>query len=1068
VAQEFKICKECGQINPGGSRYCLECGTPFEKTPPPQIEERPAEERRIVSVLFADLSGFTSYSERVDVEEVKALAHEAGERLGEIVKRYGGVVDKIIGDAVMAVFGAPVSHEDDPERAVRAALDMQSYVTEHSETFAQLPLTIGINSGEAMYAPIGGQHTVIGDTVNTAARLQTAASKGEVLVGQSTYLATSDVIEYETCTPITAKNKAEPVPAWKAINVKGAETQSVVRSAPLLGRAAEFDRLWELWERSRTERRPYLATVIGHPGLGKTRLLNEVTNKLGHAAAVYWGRCLPYGEGITYWPIIEILKDAAEIRHDDDPDSVSRKLGGFLEGLGIDDLDQLRTIAASLSNLVAAPTTPRGTFRTEKISQPELHWGIRRMLQLESQKRPLALVVEDLHWAEPTLLELLVFLLEEPATAPMLILGSARPEIKDSAPPILTIDRWRRVVELQALSDRDSEALLTELVGAAGLPEGTVGAVLVMAGGNPLFLEETVRMLADMHLDRERLADEVEAGEVPVPNNLQALIGARLDMLPRSERALAQNASVVGGQFWLGAIRHLDGVRDVEMGLDALQARDIVHEEETSSVAGEREYAFKHMLIRDVAYSRLPKAKRAGLHERCGDWIAQLPGGDEFIEIVAYHLEQACRLAQEVKKSDIQPPILQAVEALRRAAEKAENREGTKEADRYYGRALELVGDRWPETSTDLRYRKASMAVALGDFERATEAMNEVADLAFRVDRPDLRCLALLMLAHLGIFSGKGAEAHEHLVEAEKIAEQTGEAKLRIRAALEFATYREHYEGALDAAAQQLRSAVAAAEEAGDLFLRTLSRLRLGTLLINMGKLADAEQELERCVELGRGQGSVREEARATYFLSLVKSYRSGIDEAEKLAEQSLEWLQRSADRSVQLQNLKSLGQFALEKQDYVAAEARLKEALPLAMETGGWIVCEIERYLAEALSWQGRAQEAREAATSARQCSGGDYLYARAAVAMAEAFAFMAEGDGEGARKAFAEAIPPLEQQGFALELGEALVSYGRMLRHLEDESGAKEQLEAAREIFARVEADARVASIEKELAAA
>lgn len=810
MKEEFRLCQECGQINPGGSKFCLECGTRFETAPQVQLEDRPTEERRVVTVLFADLSGFTSYSEQVDMEQVKALAHEAGEKLGEIVERYGGVVDKIIGDAVMAVFGAPVSHEDDPERAVRAALDMQAYVTEHSETFARLPLTIGINSGEAMYAPIGGHYTVIGDTVNTAARLQTAAAKGEVLVGQTTYSATSNVIDYEMCTPITAKNKAEPVPAWKATEVKGAKSKGLVRSAPLLGRAAEFDRLWELWERSRTEHHPYLATVIGNPGLGKTRLLTELTAKLGDAASVYWGRCLSYGEGITYWPIIEILKEASDIRSDDTPESVSAKLGIFLEGLGIDDLDQLRTIAASLSNLVAAPTTPRGTFQTEKISQPELHWGIRRMLQLHSQRRPLVLVVEDLHWAEPTLLDLLVFLLEDAATAPILILGTARPEIKDSAAPILTVDKSRRVVELQALSDRDSESLLTELVGAAGLPEGTVGAVLAIAGGNPLFLEETVRMLADMHLDRESIGDEVKSGDFPVPNSLQALIGARLDMLPGSERTLAQTASVVGSQFWLGAVNHLERVQDPEDGLDGLEARDIVHEQETSTITGEREYLFKHMLLRDVAYSRLPKSRRAGLHGRCGDWISQLPGGDEFIEIVAYHLEQACRLAHEVKRADIQPPILPAVNALSRAAEKAENREGTREANRFYTRAIELVGDRLPETAAELRLNRTRTLSALGQVQDARDQLLEVADAASGFGRLDLRCRALLSVASIDLAQGRYADARVRLAEGEDLALQLKDRRLQVGASFGVAALRAD-EGEIQAAAKGLEESVSIA-----------------------------------------------------------------------------------------------------------------------------------------------------------------------------------------------------------------------------------------------------------------
>ncbi len=369
-------CPSCGTLNAARAKFCNECGTKLaplvdipaadgRATMEAMLEAEEAAvrshpgERRVVSVLFADLSGFTSFSERSDPEEVRALADEAAGRLGEIVVRYGGTVDKIIGDCVMAMFGAPTSHEDDPERAVRAALDMQDYVNEHSEKFAGLPLRIGVNTGETMYAPVGpgGQYTVIGDTVNVAARLQSAAAKGEILVGKPTYQAAAEAIELEAVAPIRAKGKEEPVPAFRAVRVKGGQVKRKAARTPLIGRGVEFDRLWELWEKARTERRPYLAVILGEPGMGKSRLLAEVTARLSGAAAVHWGRCLPYGEGITYWPVVELVKEAAGILVSDGPQEMSAKLGSLLESLGTDDVDELRTMASALANLVGVPTS---------------------------------------------------------------------------------------------------------------------------------------------------------------------------------------------------------------------------------------------------------------------------------------------------------------------------------------------------------------------------------------------------------------------------------------------------------------------------------------------------------------------------------------------------------------------------------------------------------------------------------------------------------------------------------------------------------------------------------------
>ncbi|MFN2545606.1 MAG: adenylate/guanylate cyclase domain-containing protein [Actinomycetota bacterium] len=1044
-------CPACTSPNEPGERFCGDCGTALG---PVVTESDPGqsatEERRLVTVLFADLSGFTAFSERSDPEEVRQLADEAAGRLGEIVHRYGGTVDKIIGDCVMAVFGAPDSHEDDPERAVRAAIDMQQYVREHRDKFAGLPLRIGVNTGETIYAPVGpgGQHTVLGDTVNTAARLQSGAAKGETLIGEPTFAAVARSIDLEPVPPLTAKGKEEPVPAWRAVAVKGAPPEKATTSAPLIGRGQEFGRLWELWERALTERRPYLATLLGIPGIGKSRLLGEFATRVEDTASVYTGRCLSYGEGITYWPLIEMVRDAAGILHTDDPASMSSKLGGFLERLGIDDRDQLRTMASALAILVEVPVTPRGTYSVGEITQAELHWGVRRVFQLLSGQHPIVLVFEDLHWAEPTLLELLAYLLDTD-DAPMLLLGSARPELKDSGAGIMTASWNRRVIELEALAAEESKALLGELVGMVELSDEQAAALLHAAGGNPLFLEETVRMLADSALAGESEPERV----VPVPQSLQSLLGSRLDQLNDTERRLALHASVVGQVFWPGAIRHLESTADdIDLGLEALEVRDFVHEHESSSVAGEREFAFKHALVRDVAYSRLPKAQRAELHIRCAEWIDALPGpADEFIEIVAYHLQESCSLARQLKRTAITPPVRRAAEALKRAAQKAERREGVREADRFYARALDVVGAEHQELATELRLRRGATLVALGDLTEARTELTEVASKAEALGDPDIHCDALLWLTYVEWQQGRYGEAKRSMGEAEPLVPLVRDRRLEVRAHFELAALVAWAEGDNDAARQHLRSALHLADEIEDRGLRIEGHMRLGALLFNVGELAEAEGEFAEAVRVAGELGSHRDEARSISMLGFVKYYRGDVDEAERLAQRALEWRERGSDSHLEVQNMRALAKYALARGNPKEAERLLLEVLPLATETGGWMVGEVYLYLTRALVELGELGRAEEALAAAGTSIPDEDAYALAAVWLAEASLATARGDEKVARKRYEAALEALAKQQLLTDEGETRVEYARALRRFGDDDGSRAQLQTAREIFTR-----------------
>src|SRR5438477_3077073 len=538
-------------------------------------------ERKVVTVLFADLVGFTARSEQLDPEDVEAILRPYHERLRYELERFGGTVEKFIGDAVMALFGAPLAHEDDPERAVRAALAIRDAIAEMNEADARLGLNlrIGVNTGEALVVlsarPSEGEGMAAGDVVNTAARLQANAPVNGILVGEATYRATAHAIDYEDTAPIQAKGKAQPVAVWIVARARPGASRRQISRTPLVGRTEQLATLGQMWERVVAEGRPALVTVLGMPGVGKSRLLAEFTEQLPAVRRTYSGRCLPYGQGITYWPITEIIKDAAGILVSDEPAAVSQKLGTLIEALPTSDADELRTIASALANLVGQATTARGRYTVTQIGRGELHWGIRRVFELFAKDRPVVLTFEDLHWAEPTLLQLLAFILEG-AQAPVLLLATARPELADARPAILAAAEDRRAIHLGPLDAAESQTLLARLLGEREIPPGATERLLTAAGGNALFLEEMMRMLAESgHL----------GGEVPalaIPTNLSALIGARLDALPAGERRTAQHSSVVGGVFWSSAVAKLEeGDADVHGNLAALGRRDLVQERET-------------------------------------------------------------------------------------------------------------------------------------------------------------------------------------------------------------------------------------------------------------------------------------------------------------------------------------------------------------------------------------------------------------------------------------------------------------------------------------------------------
>jgi class 3 adenylate cyclase/tetratricopeptide (TPR) repeat protein len=1071
------FCTACGTENPPQARFCLSCGTALVEAPPPTP---PSEERKVITAIFVDLVGSTARSEQLDPEDVKALVAPYHARVRAELERHGGTFEKFSGDAVLALFGSPKAHEDDPERSIRAGLAVRNAIAELNaeDEWLDLHIRIGIHTGEALVMlgarPSEGEWSAAGDVLNTAARIQSAAPEDGILVGRATYLATKNAFEFREAEPVQAKGKSEAVAVWEVVAARDDSDARPRDETPLVGREAELAELASFCDELLDERRAGIATIVGSPGIGKSRLLLELVRRLEERCDVHWGKCLSYGEGITYWPVTEIFKSAAGILQSDDRETIAARLDGFLESLPTEDVDELRTIASALSNLIGIPTTPRGTYATSEISQAELHWGIRRALQLLAAEQPTAMVIEDLHWAEPTLLELISYIAADEVDAPLALVCSARPELDDVSPGFLGSEGRRRTVELRTLGADQAATLLADLTGDPALAATPFASALIAnAGGNPLFLEETVRMLREEGLiDLERWTSD-ETGELPVPTSVQGLISSRLDRLASQEKQLAHHASVVGAVFWAGAIAHL-GVQDGKPpddprpGLAELERRDFVAHQADTTVAGDEEYAFKHILTRDVAYGQVPKGRRAQLHLRFSDWVTVLPGSaDEFVEIVAWHLEQACKLSREVARRPIEPPIRQAADALANAARRAERRESLREARRYYTRALDVLHDEHTELRGEFRLRRADILMMLGELKEACEELEEVAEAASALGRQDIECEASLLLGDIDQRQGRAADAHERLTNADALALSTGDAYLRSKVAFVLAALVADFEGQYEQAIESLRSGIATAEEIGDVALVAEGHLRLAPILMNRGDLAAAETELRCCLKLAGGLGSHRVEAEAMSWLGVLTYHLGDPEEGERLCRQARTWFERTGDSYFQAQNLiQGLAVFALAGGRPEEAEAWLREAMPVALQIGGWVAVEAYRYLVEALVAQDRLDDAQELVAFAARNVPEEDGYARSSLLLAEAIVATAAGESATAATAFAEALRLIEELEMPLELGEARMALGMSLRGFGDLTGARTELERARAIFARIGANTRRDAIDAQLA--
>ncbi|MBV8258429.1 MAG: AAA family ATPase, partial [Actinobacteria bacterium] len=730
------VCPVCGQDNPEIARFCLSCGASLSSEPR-------REERKVVSVLFADLVGFTSRAEALDPEDVRALLAPYWERLRAELERYGGTVEKFIGDAVMALFGAPVAHEDDPERAVRAALAIRDWARGEDD----LQVRIAVNTGEALVLlgarPAEGEGMAAGDVVNTAARLQSAAPVNGVLVGETTYRATRDSIVYEEREAVDAKGKAEPIRVWEALEARSRFGTDVEQQTllPLVGRRRELDTMLGALERARREREPQLVTLVGVPGIGKSRLVAELFQTLrGGTDLMYWrqGRSLPYGDGVSYWALVEMVKAQAGIRENDSESDAEAKLLASIAALVPDD--EREWVAEHLLPLVGLGA------ETPRYGQSFPAW--RRYFERLAEQRPLILVFEDLHWADDGLLDFVDHLVEWSAGVPLLVLATSRPELLDRRPGWGGGKLNAATLALTPLADDEAAQIIQAVLEQSVLPAETQQALLERAGGNPLYAEQFARL----YLERG------SADDLPLPETVQGIVAARLDGLAAEEKQLVQDAAVFGKVFWAGAAAALSGVEGAAAGraLHALERKGLVRRELRSSVTGEEEYAFRHVLIRDVAYGQIPRAARADRHLRAADWIESLGRPDDHAELLAHHLGSAL----ELRRDDA---VLtgRARAALWRAAERALELNAWSGALRFATAALAL----WPEDDPARAYAVAARARAANVVEGDLPGLSPAIEALERAGDPEAA-------AELAAFAANAAWSANQRDEADRLIER--------------------------------------------------------------------------------------------------------------------------------------------------------------------------------------------------------------------------------------------------------------------------------------------------------
>jgi predicted ATPase/class 3 adenylate cyclase len=972
------ICSACGFENDPEARFCMSCGTAIADRAPGKHEVR-----KVVTVVFSDVTGSTRLGQELDPESLKRMMSRHFDEMQSVLERHGGVVEKFIGDAVMAVFGVPRAHEDDALRAVRAAVEMRHALRRLNAEFDQrwgitVTTRTGINTGEVIAGDPGRGHAfVTGDAVNMAARLEQAANPGTILIGATTHRLVREAVVAEKVDPLAVKGKEEPLPAWMVHDViSGAPGWTRRLDSPLVGRERELAMLQDLLVRTAGDTAVILVTLIGPAGVGKSRLTEEFLARTGHRATRITGRCLPYGEGITFWPVVTLLRDAAGISERDSPVEVRGKLARHLPA----DSDG-EIIADRLAALLGLGQATPGVQET--------FWAVRRLFEHLASQQPLVVVFDDIHWGEATFLDLLEYLADRIRGAPVLIVCLTRPELLELRAGWSTGRPNATTIALEPLTPWETEELIQSLIGGAALVTQARTRIADLAEGNPLFVEETLRMLVDDGLLRPLNGGWTVTGDfsnMTLPPTIHALLTARLDRLESEERAAIERASIVGRVFWWEAVAELspEEARPRLAGhLQSLVRKELIRPD--YSEIGTDAFRFTHILVRDAAYRAIPKSVRAELHERLADWIevSARDRAGEYEEILGYHLEQAYRPLLDL--GSLTEPMValgrRAAGVLASAGRRAFGRGDMPAAANLLSRATVLLPEEEPER-LELLPQLAFALMETGDFARLQDVVAETTEAATASGDQRLQAHAAVLELSLRLWTnpeGWAARAEAEAPRAISVFETVGDERGLAKAWSLLGLV--HLSRARFGAAEHAwEEAAAHAHRAGD-HRDELESLSWVPLTVWAGP-THVEQGVRRCKELlERVEGDNKAMSSALIAQAAFEAGVGHFEEARGLIARARSLLEEVA-LTVWLGG--PLAQFAgwveLLADDPVAAEKELRFGYETLAEIGemGWLST-LVAILAEALYLQGRYDEAEQLLETSEKSADAEDFYSQA-----------------------------------------------------------------------------------------
>jgi class 3 adenylate cyclase/tetratricopeptide (TPR) repeat protein len=946
-------------------------------------------ERKVATVLFVDLVDSTGLVSGADPEIVRQRVNRYFEVVSRCIVTHGGTVEKFAGDAVMAAFGVPRAHEDDAERALCAALMILPEVSELG-----LSVRIGVESGEVVVEDADSTFAT-GEAVNLAARLQQAAPENTILVGPGLMRLAAGRVVVEQVDPVRVSLRSDPLPAWRVLEVAAPRA---VPTAPFVGREVELELLHNTLSRAIRDRRAHLVTIFGEPGIGKSRLMREFVEGV-ERATVLRGRCLPFGEGVTYWALAEMVKQSAGIADDDPIAEAFEKLRACCE-------------SDAIADLLAAAAGLLGASEREHTTE-ELLWAARAWAEEFSLMQPLVLVFEDIHWAEEPLLNVIEHLARTVRDAPLLVVCVTRPELLELRPAWGGGNLRAAAVELAPLSDEESEQLADELLREGALSPEQRKLVLTKAEGNPLFLEETVRMLAE----RGGRGDDI-------PDTIQALIAARIDSLLPEEKHLLQRAAVIGRIFWQGALEQLAPGLDVPPLLEALVERELVVAEERSTISGERAFRFKHVLIGEVAYGGLTKAVRSELHEGFARWLHDRTG-EELLEIRAYHLERAVALHEELDGRAPEELCHSAAAALEGAGKRALNREAFQTARHKFLRAIEL------ESTLRRRYLAAHSAWRMLDLQAVTVEMEQVAADAGAAGERRLEARALTALGEMALFQHADVEAARRLIEragAVLGGDDDVDAHFDIySAAGQIASWL----GDFDEMERIAREALDYTRGADRKDLEAMVIQSLAQYAIMRLDVPEAESLGRQASELAAASGSVRARAAALGTQAWIEEIGGRLDDARRCYGELLRLYSDIGNIAGAGATQIYYGRLLLHAGDAAGSETMLREAVRALTRVGDrGHLCEAQRFLAQTLAARGKIDEAERIALQAVETVGPDDQLSVWTTRMALGVVRAAQGRDDEAEHLIRDAVDAFVDSGLRFAELQALDELMKFLR--------------------------------------